>query len=96
MTLYLPEFVLRDVASHEELMNAVHEWITLNKEHPNFNIANESFDVVTYLRGSAQQCFDFTSNYAKEEDETKRTMSIELECCGNCRLNIKVTRKKMV
>jgi hypothetical protein len=93
MKKVLPEFAAIDVTSCEDVMIAVDAWVEQNKDHSDVLHANEGFDVMTYLHGSAKQCFDFISKYADQEDEEKITMSIELQCCGDCKLNIKVVHK---
>jgi hypothetical protein len=99
MSRILPEFVVVDVTSQDEVNAAVDAWIEKNKDHPDVVHANEGFDIMTYLRASAQQCFELASmyavKYANDEDETKRTASTQVEMCGNCKMNIKVVHRRM-
>lgn len=72
MATELPEFVMTDATSSEEVDDAVDMWIELHKDDPDIQ-ACES-EVSQYVRGAAHMYFNHLTTYATDPDPERRTM----------------------
>lgn len=74
MAIQLPEFVMVEAASSEELDAALDEWVELHRDNP--DVRGCEVDVMQYVRGAAHMCFDHLMHeeYATDPDPERRKM----------------------
>jgi len=71
MVIQLPEFVMADAASSEELDAALDDWVDVYRDHP--DVRGCEVDVIQYVRGAAHMCFDHLMQfYATDPDPERR------------------------